>query len=144
MPVVLFLHLFVLGMWLGCVMVEAVLEVMGRRSPALGDAAARLHKMIDRFVEIPAFTTVLVTGLIMVRWDETSLAYWIKIGLGLTTIAINAACVIPVLRRVTALDRGDQRGSERQSRLIYVYFATGLVTGFGALIMGLVRMGISV
>ena len=142
MQLTLFVHLFVLGLWLGCVMVELVLELMGRTAPALGDSAARVHKVIDRFIEIPAFTIVLVTGIMMIKWDMTEFTYWLKIGLGLFTIAINAACVVPVLRRVTALDRGDRAASERQTRRIFVYFGIGLVTGLGALAIGVIRMGI--
>ena len=62
--VLLPLHLALVGLWLGCVLTEALFEraLLGKgRDKKL--ILTALHKRVDMFIEIPAFTLVVVTGM---------------------------------------------------------------------------------
>jgi len=58
-----FVHLLFVGIWLGCVLTEALFEraLLGQ-GPAQELLLAGLHKKVDLWVEIPAFTLVLLSG----------------------------------------------------------------------------------
>jgi hypothetical protein len=93
-------HLTFIGIWLGCVLTEALFEraLLGQgRDKEL--ILARLHKRVDLFVEIPAFVIVLVTGSLMLAAANPTALLRVKIGLGLLAIAANVYCVHLVFRR---------------------------------------------
>lgn len=137
MPVALVVHLLALGAWLGCVSVEAVIELGARRAGPIRNVAAALHRRIDLFVEIPTFTAVLASGMWMLepaRLGDAS--YFAKIWLGCAAVLVNALCVVPVLRRA----RDAPAAFDRHARWIWIAFATGVPAGLGALALGL-RLG---
>src|SRR5687768_13218215 len=118
----LFIHLFSIGIWLGGVIVEAIIEITAARIRETRPAVTQFHYYIDLFFEIPTFMTVLVSGLLLL--DTSRLGGWLglKIALGLLAIAINMICVSSVLRRKWALDRGDKVAVSRHARHIALEF----------------------
>jgi len=77
-------HLVSAGLWLGCVLTEALFEraLLGRGRDA-ERILARLHKRVDLYVELLALVGVLITGVLMVRTAPPSMLLHTKIALGL-------------------------------------------------------------
>lgn len=140
----LFFHLICLGTWFGCLLVEGVIEARARRDRELLRAVSRLHRSIDTFVEIPAFSGVLASGLVLLLdtpWSTWSTALIAKVLLGSFAILVNVGCLWPVFRRARAAEAGDFRLMQRHSLRIYFAFVVGFPAGFAALILALRRMG---
>jgi uncharacterized membrane protein len=101
------IHIAFVGIWLGCVLTEALFE-----RALLGQGRAQelilvsLHKRVDLFVEIPAFLVVLVTGALMLVNAAPSALLHAKIAFGFIAIAANAYCVWLVFRRAKAAQSG--------------------------------------
>jgi len=101
------IHLVFVGIWLGCVLTEALFEraLLGQgRDQEL--ILVNLHKRVDLFVEIPSFLIVLVTGALMLSTANQSLLLHAKIAFGLIAIAANIYCVRLVFRRAQAAQAG--------------------------------------
>jgi uncharacterized membrane protein len=141
MSTLLALHLLLAGVWLGCVLAEALFErALLASGPANAQLLARLHLRVDVAVEVPAFLGVLLTGTWMLL-GHTATDLWLaaKIAAALLAVLANAWCVALVIRRVAAAQRGDRaaflRLDHRQHQLGAVVLAGMLV----ALMLGLVR-----
>lgn len=137
----LFLHLICLGTWLGCLLVEGVIEARARRDRELLRAVSRLHRSIDLFVEIPAFSGVLASGLWLsssAAWTGTLIA---KVMFGSFAILVNVACLWPVFRRARAAEADDLLLMQRHSLRVYLAFAVGFPAGLAALVLATERMG---
>lgn len=105
--VLLLLHLTFVGIWLGCVLTEALFEraLLGKgRAQEL--ILVALHKRVDIFVEIPAFVVVLVTGVFMFTAANANPLLITQIAFGLLAIAANVYCVWLVFRRASAASAG--------------------------------------
>lgn len=106
MDILLILHLSFVGIWLGCVLTEALFERAflgsGRENEKI---LASLHKRVDLFVEIPAFIGVLVTGFMMFNSEALTTLLIVKIILGLIAIIANVYCVHLVFQRVTFAEK---------------------------------------
>ena len=94
------LHLIFIGLWLGCVFTEALFERallgQGRDKELLLTA---LHKRVDLFIEVPAFTLVLLTGgALLATAPQTALLH-VKIAFASLAIIINIYCVYLVFKR---------------------------------------------
>ncbi|CAN5197474.1 lipoprotein [soil metagenome] len=102
------LHLLFAGLWLGCVLTEALFEraLLGK-GHAQEAILGALHKKVDIFVEIPAFMMVLITGGIMLITAPPSALLYTKIGFGLVAIVANIYCVWLVFKRSDHASRGD-------------------------------------
>lgn len=137
----LFLHLLALGTWLGCILVEAILESLAQRDAALQAGVARAHFWIDMLAEIPAFTLVAVSGVAMLQPDRLHGDYAVMVVAGSLAIAVNVLCVLPVVRRrQLVLADGDVAATRAQTQRILLAFAVGLPCGLLALFAGL-RLG---
>lgn len=139
---ILLLHLMAVGAWLGTVACETVLE-QSRRLPELREAVARYHYWIDIFVEIPLFTTVLVSGVIML--DPSRLGeglYLTKIIAGSLAVATNLYSFYPVAMRRRAALVGDGKAAARYGRMIDRTVPVGLPAALLALGIGLHWLGI--
>ena len=94
------LHLTFVGLWLGCVLTEALFERallgQGRDKELILSA---LHKRVDIFIEIPAFTMVLATGAMLLATATTNPILYAKLGSALIAIAANIYCVYLVFKR---------------------------------------------
>lgn len=103
----LFLHLLLVGIWLGCVLTEALFEraLLGK-GRAFELVLVALHKKVDLFVEIPAFAGVLLMGGWMLSMSPPSALLHAKVGFGLLAIAANVYCVWLVFARARAAQAG--------------------------------------
>jgi hypothetical protein len=134
-----FLHVLALGLWGGCVAVEMLLESSARSDPGLRAQVARYHDAIDRFIEIPILTAVLVTGLLLLHLELLRGWYLVLVVSGSTAVLVNFLCVIPVVRRKRAVDAGDMSQVDAESRWILRAFWTGasaaLIAFFSAAVL---------
>ncbi|MDH4199815.1 MAG: hypothetical protein OEV66_05465 [Spirochaetia bacterium] len=84
-----FTHIFFVGSWLGTVAVEAVIEWRAAKDQKI-QVLGRWHYYIDLFVEIPTFTIVLFTGILLtlkIPFFDTIIVS--KIILGLIPVFVN-------------------------------------------------------
>jgi uncharacterized membrane protein len=132
------IHIVAVGIWLGCVLTEALFERAllgkGREQELL---LAGLHKRVDLAVEIPAFVIVLITGLLMFRRAEPSTLLHVKIGFGLLAVTANAYCVWVVFRRLAHAHVGNWSAFERVDKTQHKIGAVVLVGILIALAIGI-------
>jgi hypothetical protein len=106
--IALLIHLVFFGVWLGCVLTEALFE---RALLGQGRVQERilvgLHKRVDLWIEIPAFSGVLISGLVLLSRSDWSPTLQMKVLFGLVAIVANIYCVGLVFRRAKAADSGD-------------------------------------
>ncbi|WP_296509363.1 hypothetical protein [Rhodoferax sp.] len=145
----LVLHLLSIGLWLGCVLTEALFERallgQGRASELL---LADLHKRVDIWVEIPAFMAVVVTGGLILAQVPPSFWLALKVGLGLLAVLANSLCVGVVFARAKAAHAGQWERFEQLDSVQHKLGAIVLVGMLGALLVGLslatvVKAGVS-
>lgn len=110
MTILLTLHLLALGIWIGVVGAEFAIEFHGMKDQESLATAAELHYKTDIWIEIPAFSTVLVTGLLMLNEDHLGGLFLLKIVFALLAIIFNTVCVYAVFKRRKSLRSGDADG----------------------------------
>lgn len=129
---ILVIHIVFVGIWLGCVLTEALFE-----RALLGQGRVQelilvgLHKRVDLFIEIPAFLIVLITGGLMLAGTNPSPALYTKIAFALTAIVANIYCVWIVFRRAKAAAAGEW---ETFSTLDHLQHKVGAVVLMGILV----------
>jgi uncharacterized membrane protein len=132
------LHLLFVGLWLGCVITEALFERallgQGRDKELILTA---LHKRVDIFVEIPAFVLVLITGTVLLANAPKSPLLHVKLAFAFIAIAANVYCVHLVFKRHRMATRGDWQAFEALDHLQHKLGAVVLIGILGALSMGL-------
>lgn len=136
------IHLAAAGIWLGCVLTEALFEraLLGRgREQEL--LLAGLHKRVDLIVEIPAILIVLVTGGLMLQGAAPGALLHTKIAFGLLAVVANAYCVWLVFRRFGQASSGDWDAFARTDHLQHQIGAIVLVGILAALSIGLYLYG---
>ena len=133
----LFLHLLLVGIWLGCVLTEALFEraLLGK-GRAFELVLVALHKKVDLFVEIPAFVGVLLTGGWMLSMTPPGALLHAKVGLGMVAIAANAYCVWLVFARARAAQAGQWDVFARLDHRQHAFGAVVLVGLLGAASLG--------
>lgn len=135
---ILITHLVFVGLWLGCVLTEALFERallgQGRDKEKI---LANLHKRVDAIVEIPAFLVVLVTGAVLFARSDLTLLLITKASFGVVAILANIYCVHLVFQRADCALKDDWKGFERIDHLQHKYGAVVLVGILGALFTGL-------
>lgn len=131
------LHMVFAGIWLGCVLTEALFErallKTGRPNERI---LADLHKRVDMFIEIPAIAGVVVTGLLMLGEVAQSLTLQLKIAAGLVAIAANAYCVYLVFARARAAKAEDWDRFDRLDHRQHQFGAVVLLGILAALGLG--------
>lgn len=132
------LHLTFVGLWLGCVLTEALFERAllghGRDKELILSA---LHRRVDLFIEIPAFVLVLATGGLLLAGAQPSALLHAKLGLALLAVAANVYCVYLVFKRHRLALQGDWQGFEKADHLQHKIGAVVLLGILGALGLGL-------
>lgn len=137
------IHLTFAALWIGCVLTEALFE----RALLAGDRAshlllARLHARVDLLVEIPAFTGVLLTGIILsTQTHSGSIAIKIMMLCGLCAIITNVYCVWLVFQRRRAAVQADWARFDRLDHLQHKFGALVLLFAVAALIAGISGRG---
>lgn len=134
----LILHILFIGIWLGCVLTEALFERallgQGRAQELL---LADLHKRVDVWIEIPAFIAVVVTGGMLLLQAAPSAWLHIKIALGLLAVVTNGMCVGLVFARAKAAHAGNWERFDRLDHVQHKLGAVVLLALLGALGVGL-------
>ena len=127
-------HFGFLCAWGGVLLVEFVLESLGRDDQSQAQAA-RAHFWIDVLVEMPIVLAVLVTGGVLLArvWPPTQL-HLIKIVSASIAIALNLYCSVIVIVRYRA--RGDAAALQRYGRHVRLS-AYGVPFGAVAAYIGL-------
>ena len=118
MSPLLTLHLLALGCWIGVVGAEFVIEIAGMKSDDALRRASHLHFATDIWVEIPAFTTVLVTGLLMINESHLSGMFLYKICFGLLAVGFNLLAVFAVFKRRSFALNDDMHGMQSVEKLM--------------------------
>ena len=107
METLLTLHLLALGIWIGVVGAEFVIEFDGMKDDESRIRASKLHYATDIWIEIPSFMTVLITGLLMLDEQHLSGLFLYKVIFGLLAVAFNIVCVYAVFKRRKYAISGD-------------------------------------
>jgi small-conductance mechanosensitive channel len=98
---ILILHILFCGIWVGCILTEALFERAllgsGRENHKL---LSDLHKEVDLLIEIPAFIGVIFTGIYLLLSSPISALLIAKIMFGAIAVFANIYCVKLVLDRV--------------------------------------------
>ncbi len=140
----LLIHLLFVGIWLGCVLTEALFERAllgkGREQELILTA---LHKKVDFIVEIPAFCIVFVTGVMLFGKSQPDTALYLKIGFALIALLANLYCVWLVLRRHAYAQAGNWDAFARCDHWQHKIGALVLLGILGALGVGLHRFAAS-
>jgi hypothetical protein len=140
MELLLQIHLFAVAFWLGVVAVEYLLEKSRAQSRAQGFTVAQLHRRIDLYFELPAFSVVLISGLMMFEPDRFDGIYALKIVAGLVAVLGNTLCLIPVLQRRTAAAADNLSCVIQLSRQIDLISLVAIPVGLVTLVCGLYLM----
>ena len=134
----LILHILFIGIWLGCVLTEALFERallgQGRAQELL---LADLHKRVDVWIEIPAFAAVVVTGGTLLTHAAPSAWLNLKVALGLLAVLTNGVCVGLVFSRAKAAHMGNWEHFDRLDHVQHKLGAVVLLALLGALGVGL-------
>lgn len=136
MKLALFLHLACISLWLGCILVEAVYEHSIEHTDDMRVFVSKLHWTTDKFIEIPAFFGVLLTGGYMLNQSAMTPLLWAKVGFGLTAIVFNAICVVLVVRRLACARSGDFAGWLKIDHKQHIYGTVVLLSLLIALGLG--------
>jgi hypothetical protein len=99
MSLLLIIHLIALGIWIGVVGAEAAIEFDGMKDDDSYIRASKMHYLTDIWIEIPAFTTVLVTGLLMLNESHLTGVFLYKVIFAVLAIIFNIICVYAVFKR---------------------------------------------
>jgi hypothetical protein len=107
MGLTVLLHVIFAGVWLGCILVEAVFE--HGSGPQMRLYISKLHWSVDKAIEIPAFLGVGVTGgLLFLGQAQMTPLLWTKAAFGAAAILLNVICVwIVRVRLAHALSGND-------------------------------------
>lgn len=137
------LHLLAAGIWLGCVLVEVAFERALAEPSDYRLVLANLHDEVDKIVEIPAFSVVLLTGTIMLgnllaNGATISGLLLTKIAIGITTVLINIYCARLVFERKRLAEEGDDAGYQLIDDKQHKWGALVLIGVVTAMIFGLV------
>lgn len=99
MSLTLIIHLIALGIWIGVVGAEFAIEFDGMKNDESYVKASKMHYITDLWVEIPAFTTVFITGALMLNESHLTGLFLYKIIFALLAIIFNIVCVYAVFKR---------------------------------------------
>lgn len=111
-------HILALGIWIGVVAAEFVIEFDGMKDETSLIKAAKLHYLTDIWVEVPAFSIVMITGLLMLEPDHLSGIFLLKIIFAVLAIICNIICVYAVAKRRKFALLGDVSGMKSTDRIM--------------------------
>ncbi len=128
------LHLVFVGLWLGCVLTEALFERallgQGRDKELILTA---LYKRVDLFVEIPAFALVVITGGMLLSSVPATALLHVKLDFALIAVITNIYCVYLVFKRDRLARSSDWPAFEAIDYLQHKMGAIVLIGILGAL-----------
>ena len=109
MSPLLALHLLAVGIWIGCIAVETMVEVSSDYGDEQPFPPAKLHKAIDLYMELPVLALLFTGGFLLIDWSTSGDLLLVKVLCGTGAILANLGCAVVVLRRKrsAALRDGD-------------------------------------
>ncbi|MBN7796664.1 hypothetical protein [Parahaliea mediterranea] len=128
MTIVLIVHLLAVGVWIGVVGAEWVIERDGTASPEANLRAASMHAVTDRWIELPALLVILATGLLMLHERHFEGLFLYKLIFAMLAILFNLICVYAVFKRKECLQIDDAKGLARAGR--YMLISAGVIPSF--------------
>lgn len=130
-------HVVAIGIWIGCILTEGVMEASRDNSLAHHKAIANIHTKIDKFIEGPALVAVLITGVILFGQGDQPQMIKIKAAIGLLAIALNAVCIYLIRKRDRLFVAGDDEQAIKAGKLqdavgglMILCIITAIVLGF--------------
>lgn len=115
---ILFIHILFVGIWVGCVLTEALFERAllhkGRDKELI---LANLHWKVDIFIEVPAFLIVALSGAMLLQSTNFAPLILAKISAGMVAILINIFCVKLVYDRKIAANKEDWQKFEALDKI---------------------------
>ncbi len=132
----LLIHILCAFLWLGCVLVEIVLERAGPESALLRRWLALAHWRLDLCVELPAFLGVLATGGYLAGILPVTPLLTTNIAAGLIAIGASVYGVLAVGRRLSANSAGDLIRKSALDRTQHRYGAVASVAVLIVVAMG--------
>lgn len=139
-------HILFLGLWGGLVAVEVAFEAQVFTGKMDERAVAGLHRITDRFIELPVLIAVLLTGWLL--WKQTDFDHSLlpKVVFGLGAVFANAVCyVIVEMRASEALRTADSDNDgyklRRLSIILVSTITPGILSAGIALFLGGQRIG---
>lgn len=141
MDTVVFVHLFAVALWLGCVFAETIMELVGRASEEAGRTVSKMHFYIDIFVEAPLLIVMLASGFMLLDVDRLSGLYLVKVVCGFVAIAGNFYCIFYVIKRKRRMDIDSVTQGHETDKI----FLTVIAYPFAAiaLVLGIYLLGLS-
>jgi hypothetical protein len=134
------LHLVAIGLWLGCILTEALFERALLAAPNDSRLTlATLHKRVDLFVEIPAFVAVLVSGALLLRGAPITAMLGLKVACAMLAIVANLYCVRLVFVRLAHAQAGRWHEFAQVDAVQHKMGAVVLVALLAALGLGATR-----
>lgn len=137
---IIFIHLIFIGVWLGCVLTEALFERallhQGRDKEKI---LSKLHVKVDTFIEIPAFVIVAATGFYLLSATNFDAFLIAKIVFGILAILLNIYCVYLVFERDKAAINDDWARFEKLDHVQHKAGAAVLICIILAIIAGMAR-----
>ncbi len=106
MTLLLVVHVFAVGLWVGCIATETLFEHTLGTEPRHAAAVAKLHVAVDLWVEAPAFLVVALSGAALAMTMPLTPLLLVKMALGGAAVLINVACVWIVIERQRAFAAG--------------------------------------
>lgn len=96
---ILTLHIMAIGIWVGCILTEGVMEASREKDLRHHKEISSIHTKIDKFVEGPALIVLFVTGLMLFSQGEHSNIIRVKAVIGMVAIALNCVCFYLIAKR---------------------------------------------
>ena len=121
------IHVLAITFWLGVISVEVIFE----RAKIDQSATVVLHKLTDRYIELPIITVVMVTGLML--WSRTGWSIEIlpKVLVGMGAVLSNVICYYFVEKRTP-----ESSVFSQQSKNILWITVPGFICFIAAFLLG--------
>lgn len=127
MDIIVILHLTSLAFWLGVIAVEFVFE----RARIGKESVIRLHKLTDRYVELPIISVVFLTGMLLWARSSWDLVLLPKVLAGFGAVGANVFCYYCVEKRTP-----EKENFKKCSLLLYRATLFGMACFVIAFILG--------
>jgi len=134
------LHLLAVGCWIGCLVVETVVETSrdyGDEQPFL---PAKLHRTIDLYVELPILALLFVSGFLLIDWSTLGGLLLVKVLCGTGAILANLGCAVVVFKRKRWADLRDADSVAAQNRNLQLVSALFFPLSLATLAIGIHRL----
>lgn len=135
--ILLKIHLITVAFWFGILGAELIIERTRAKSKIHSQMVAYQHYWIDLLFETPAFTTVLITGILLIDPSRTEPLYWAKIAFGLLTVFGNILCTIAIIKRKFASDRENKSAVIQNSKFVDKLSAISIPAGIITILLAI-------